>query len=262
MHRTEPKVFLVAETQTHDKGLQAYFDCIGARNFKFDEGLSGSEKLTETMSRMCYRSFEPGLNANIGRVREGNAKHIANIIKVGHGSVTEHATVSFIFHNVSRVFTHELVRHRAGCAMSQESLRYVRLTDLGLWLPECINAKPEMVALFEKTFENLEALQLEMARVYDLDNPDLSFGIKKKVTSAMRRIAPIGLATSIGFTMNHRALRHILTMRTSPGAEEEIRIAFAEVGRICMERWPNLYQDMVLSTESGLDVFSTNSNKI
>ena len=33
--------------------------------------------------------------------------------------------------NVSRVFTHELVRHRAGSAFSQESLRYVRLTDIG-----------------------------------------------------------------------------------------------------------------------------------
>lgn len=51
------------------------------------------------------------------------------------GSVIEHHVTNWIFADVSRVFTHELVRHRVGTAFSQESLRYVRLNDLGLWLP-------------------------------------------------------------------------------------------------------------------------------
>ena len=43
---------------------------------------------------------------------------------------------SFVLHNVSRVVTHELVRHRPGTAVSQESLRFVRLTDIPFWFPD------------------------------------------------------------------------------------------------------------------------------
>lgn len=262
MHRTKPKVFLVAETEINISGWNLYFDEIGAKNFQFDYGVSGSECLTEGMGRMCYRSFEAGLNINIKKVREGNSKYIGNIIKSKHGSVMEHASVSFIFHNVSRVFTHELVRHRAGCAMSQESLRYVRLTDLGLWLPECIEKNHKIVEMFETTFESLEKLQLAMADAYELDSPDVNFDRKKKVTSAMRRLAPIGLSTSIGFTMNHRALRHILVMRTSRHAEEEMRKVFSVVGAICKSKWPNLYQDMIPKVVDNHLEFTTENEKI
>ena len=75
------------------------------------------------------------MNPNVTRVRDRNDEYITNILKVKHGSVIEHPMMSFIFADVSRVFTHELVRHRAGVAISQESLRFVRLTDIGMWLP-------------------------------------------------------------------------------------------------------------------------------
>jgi len=38
--------------------------------------------------------------------------------------------------------THEICRHRVGCAISQESLRYVRLTDLSVWLPDALTKLP------------------------------------------------------------------------------------------------------------------------
>ena len=47
-----------------------------------------------------------------------------------------------MLHNVSRVATHELVRHRAGVAVSQESLRFVRLDDLPFWFPEWARRTP------------------------------------------------------------------------------------------------------------------------
>ena len=34
------------------------------------------------------------------------------------------------------MFTHELVRHRVGTSISQESLRFVRLDDLPFWFPD------------------------------------------------------------------------------------------------------------------------------
>lgn len=261
MRRTEPKVFLIGETMFNRVGLQQYLDHIGASEWKTDD-VSDAETLTEAYSRSCYKSFSTDLNANLTRTREGNAPHLANIIKVGHGSVMEHAFSNWMFCDVSRVFTHELVRHRVGTAFSQESLRFVRLTDLGLWLPDEYEADPKIKALFEKEFKHLEEVQHELAEAFDLDNPDKDFAEKKKHTSFMRRLAPIGLSTNIGFTVNHRTLRHLLTMRTSRHAEVEIRKVFEEVGSIAINRWSNLYSDFKTEMVDGFLEFVTDHKKI
>ena len=91
------------------------------------------------------RPWAPGLNANVSKVREDSAEYLRNILKSGHGSVLEHANFTFLFHNVSRVFTHELVRHRAGAAYSQESMRFVRLTDIPFWFPDWAKADKELM---------------------------------------------------------------------------------------------------------------------
>ncbi len=106
MRRVEPQVFFLAETTTAGPGIAEYLAFLDAEDFKTDAP-SHAERLTEIMSRSCYRSFKPGLNPNVTRVREGSAKHLGHIIRVGHGSVMEHASVSFMFANVSRVFCYD-----------------------------------------------------------------------------------------------------------------------------------------------------------
>src|SRR3990172_4075932 len=134
MRSVEPKVFLVGETQTVEDGLREYLVHIGVPDWGTDAP-TDSEELIEVMGRLCYRSFEPGMNPNVTKVREGSEAYLGNILQVKHGSVLEHPTLQFIFADVSRVFTHELVRHRVGVAISQESLRFVRLTDIPFWFP-------------------------------------------------------------------------------------------------------------------------------
>lgn len=241
MRRVTPTVFLIGESKINNDGLNAYLSHIGAPEWTTDAP-SGAEKLIEVYGRLCYRSWRPQMNKNVTRVREGNDKYIGNILSVKHGSVIEHAVTHWVFADVSRVFTHELVRHRVGAAYSQESLRFVRLTDLGLWLPPEVN-DPALVAAFEKTYRDLEELQKVMAEKLGLDDPGRDFHYKKTMTSAMRRAAPIGLATTIGASFNFRALRHIIEMRTAEGAESEIRLVFDIVAHIATERWPNLFQD-------------------
>ena len=90
----------------------------------------------EFAGRLCYRSWEPGLNKNVRQVRTNVEDYLDNLLKSMHGSVLEHSFYVFIFHQVSRVFTHELVRHRVGTSISQESLRFVRLDDLPFWFPD------------------------------------------------------------------------------------------------------------------------------
>ena len=261
MRRTEPKIFLLAESRMVEEGLQAYLKHLGAPDWKSD-AISDPERLIEVMGRLCYRSFEPGLNPNVTRVREHNKDYIENILNVKHGSVIEHPMLSFIFADVSRVFTHELVRHRAGVAISQESLRFVRLDDLGLWLPTIIQEDPKAVEIFVKTFEDLERLQVELAEHFKLDDAGVPFHKKKVVTSAMRRVAPIGLSTTIGWSANPRTIRWVLEMRTDPSAEEEIRFVFGKVGEIVTKRYPHLFGDFTIEEIDGLPCYKARSSKI
>jgi thymidylate synthase (FAD) len=258
MKTVKPKVFLVGETKVIEHGLHDYLHHVGASGWSTTDDeersefenepvgmqqVSDSERLTEVMGRMCYKSFAPGLNPNVKKVREGNDTYMANLIKTGHGSVMEHAVLNFIFVDVSRVFTHELVRHRAGVAISQESLRYVRLTNLRANIPPCIAENNEATAFFKECFHTMEDWQEQLADMYNIDSPDMPFSRKKELTSAFRRVAPIGLGTAIGWSCNFRTLRHVLEMRTDPPAEEEIRDVFSQVYDIVDKRYPNFFQD-------------------
>ena len=242
MRRVTPKVFLIGESAVNPQGMSDYLTHVGAPEWTTDAPSDG-EKIAEFMGRLCYRSWKPGMNANVTKVREGNAQYLGNILNVKHGSVIEHPVTHWVFADVSRVFTHELVRHRAEVAISQESLRFVRLTDLGLWLPPEADADPVLREMFETTFTILEQLQHKMAKHLGIDEPGKDFKEKKVLTSLMRRGAPLGLATTIGFTMNFRAFRHVVTMRSEGSAEVEIRLVMDQVMQIAKTRWPNVLGD-------------------
>jgi thymidylate synthase (FAD) len=244
----KPKVFVMGETKENLTGIAEYLNHIGASHWR-THAESDIEELSEIYSRSCYKSFGVGLNPNVSKVREGNDVHLENVIESGHGSVLEHCVVNFMFCDVSRVFTHELVRHRVGVAISQESLRYVRLTELKSFdfprLEDELTEEEEKWFRFkvEEIFNLLESVQCEMTQKFNL-NDEISFLRKKKLTSRMRRLAPIGLLTNIGWSSNLRALRHVIPLRTHKSAEEEIRYVFADVGKICKERYPNIFFDM------------------
>ena len=256
----EPKVFLIGESTVNEEGLSAFLTHLGVPEWTSDAS-TDIERLTEVYGRACYKSFGTELNPNITRVRGSNESYISNILEKGDGSVLEHGVVNFFFCDVSRVFTHELVRHRVGTAMSQESLRYVRLTDLDWYAPICIQENATAMTIFEKTMDGLSNLQKDLSELYELDTTN-DFNFKKQITSAMRRIAPIGLATNIGWSCNMRTLRHVIEMRTDPGAEEEIRIVFSKVADIAIERWPNLFADYEVDIINDLPSYKTVNKKV
>jgi thymidylate synthase (FAD) len=250
MHQTSPEVFLLARPAIDVEGMRAYLRVVGgeswlARRLEEADGGAGrqlnhGELIVEFGGRACYRSWEPGLNANVTRVRNDQREYFANILRSAHGSVLEHANYSFAMRDVSRVFTHELVRHRAGSAFSQESLRYVRLTDIGFRVPPALEPVREQVL---SIVEQLEEFQLGAAEELGIDDEGVPFHVKKEVTSALRRLAPIGLSTDIVWTANARTLRHVIEMRTADGAEEELRLVFDMIARTMQAEAPGLFQD-------------------
>ena len=252
MHETRPLVFLIARPSIDLKAVEGYLREVGGESWlarRLDEDEvppNPGELLVEFGGRACYRSWEPGLNPNVTKVRTDQREYFANILRSAHGSVLEHANYSFVLRNVSRIFTHELVRHRAGSAFSQESLRYVRLTDIGFRVPPALEPVRERVL---SIVEQLEEFQREAAEELGIDAEGVPFHVKKEVTSALRRLAPIGLSTDILWTANARTLRHVIEMRTAPGAEEEMRMVFDEIARVMSAEAPGLFQDFTRSED-------------
>ena len=257
----EPKVFLIGETQANADGIAALMAHYGVPEWRSDAE-SSAELITEIYGRCCYRSFGTDLNLNITRVRGTNKSYLTNTLEKGDGSIFEHASANFFFADVSRVFTHELVRHRAGTAMSQESLRFARLTDLDWYAPTAIRESTEGMEIFARTMDELARLQVELAELFEIDEGDKPFDEKKKLTSAFRRVAPIGLATNIGWSANMRAIRHVIEQRTAPWAEEEIRLVFGQVAEIAIARWRNIFADYEMEMADGLPWYTTKNRKV
>lgn len=261
MKAVEPQVYLVARPELDHDALGSYLDEVGGHDWlarldrgELDPGApapageqrprgADAQDLAEAAGRLCYRSWEPGLNPNVTRIRTDQTAYLRNVLASAHGSVLEHASFSFVFHNVSRVLTHELVRHRAGVAVSQESLRYVRLTELPFWFPEWAQQDPELIERASAVLTELEDFQGWMTEHFGLTEDGVDFAEKKHKTSFMRRFAPEGLATGLLWTANVRTLRHVIAMRTAEGAEEEIRLVFGQVARLVVTEAPALFGD-------------------
>lgn len=253
------EVYLLASTKLRS-GWYEFIYNLGHSDW-VDPETADPDLLCETAGRLCYKSwaaYEEGdldLNANIVKIREGNKEYLYNIIKSGHGSVLEHVNFTFLFRGCSRVLTHELVRHRAGCAYSQESLRYCKLEHLQIVIPD--ESLPSTIS-DGKVNEAREIMQVVTNKirlaVAELNKLLLdsahSFVDKKQITSYIRRIAPIGVKTNILFTVNARALRHLIQQRTSRHAEVEIRQAFFDVANLVKDEAPNIFQDM---TQNGTE---------
>lgn len=258
MQVVEPKVRLIGETRIREAEIIDYLDEVGGQAWYervfpdiLDGHTSEGEALVEFAARGCYRSFVPGLNPNVTKVREDTEDYFGNILTSRHGSVLEQGWFVFHLQDVSRVFTHELVRHRVGTAISQESMRFVRLTDIPFWFPEWAKADPELIERGTALLEDLERFQVWMADHFGLDDEGVPFAEKKHKTSFMRRFAPDGVATSMTWGCNFRTLRHVIEMRTSPAAEEEIALVFDQVADVVCKEIPYVMQDFTYRGDDG-----------
>ena len=97
MHETTPAVFLIARPSIDVEGMRGYLRDVGGESWltcrleEADGAPNGGELLVEFGGRACYRSWEPGLNPNVTKVRTDQREYFANILRSAHGSVLEHA---------------------------------------------------------------------------------------------------------------------------------------------------------------------------
>ncbi|MES2176269.1 MAG: FAD-dependent thymidylate synthase [Gemmatimonadota bacterium] len=196
------------------------------------------ERLAEFAGRLCYMSQHNPANRN-------TRDYLENIKKQGHGSVLEHANYSLLLEGVSRSLTHELVRHRAGFAYSQLSQRYVDESDAcfvvppaiagdealeGAWRAQIDSAQSAYVALVAQLMERYGWVADRVHR-------------RKMAREAARGVLPNSTETKIVVTGNARAWRTMLELRSSEGAELEIRRLAIAVLRILLVEAPAFFSD-------------------
>ena len=196
------------------------------------------ERLAEFAGRLCYMSQKNPANRT-------TREYLENIKKQGHGSVLEHATYSLLFEGVSRSLTHELVRHRAGFAYSQLSQRYVDESEAAFVVPPSIIGDASLMKAWQTQIESAQAsyvaLVAELMERYKWVEDKVHR--RKMAREAARGVLPNSTETKIVVTANVRGWRTMLELRSSEGAEFEIRRMAVATLRIMQNEAPGMFSD-------------------
>lgn len=182
----------------------------------------------ERAGRVCYKSE--------GNIKADSAeKFIRAIIKRGHESVIEHATVSFKI-ICDRGVTHELVRHRLA-SYSQESSRFCDYSA-GKFGGELTFIKPCFWSDDDENFLLWKATMAQLEKTY------LAMRASGAKPEEARSILPNSLKTEIFVTMNLRELRHFLKLRTAKAAHPQMREVALKIYQILVEKLPAVFDDL------------------
>jgi thymidylate synthase (FAD) len=192
-----------------------------------------ADRLAEMAGRLCYLAWirkNPSTLTNKG--------YLKNILKLGHFSVTEHASATFYIDGVTRAFLLELERHRH-MSYSVVSQRYVDAIEFDLV------EHPELSDLDEDDKLEIaihrDRTQLLYRRL--VDNLVAKGKNVKTARGAARTVLPEGTETRLLISGNMRAWMELLWKRTSPTADEEIRQVAQLILPELKKLAPNIFQD-------------------
>ncbi len=188
------------------------------------------EETVAQSARLCYsdRGISELKEATVGDKAD---KIIKKIMKLGHYSVLEHVSFTFGIEGISRVTSHQLVRHRIA-SFSQQSQRYVKVGGgQGYIIPESIKKnKKELFFKFQELSQSCFSFYQEM----------LAEGI---LAEDARYILPQAIETSIIFTANARELIHFFRLRCCNRAQWEIRELAISMLKLVKDIAPNIFED-------------------
>jgi len=233
----QPSIYLIGRQTLDDREIARFLSDHNVGDWSTD-ATNAAQALPEVAGRLCYMSFakpRPG----------GNEMYLGHIKEVGHGSVLEHTVWNFIITGVSRSFTHELVRHRAGWGYSQLSQRYVDESVADFVEPDCIADDRELHEVWRSAVESAQEAYVKLveglqAKFASIEDKTLR---RKMARQAARSVLPNATETKIFVTANARAWRHFIELRCNEHAETEIRMVAAKVLEILQREAPNLFGD-------------------
>jgi thymidylate synthase (FAD) len=184
------------------------------------------DRTVAAAARLCYSDIS-AVDITEGIKSEDLSRFIDHLRSSGHLSPFEHAAFTFAIDGISRVCSHQLVRHRMA-SYSQQSQRYVHMKEPEVITPPSLSSDPEVLDLFKKVVTEAHDAYREM----------LESGIPAEDA---RYILPHGWATKMVVTMNARELHHFFAMRLCRRAQWEIRDLARRMLILVREKAPLLF---------------------
>ena len=167
------------------------------------------DKSVALSARLCYSPV--GVTELQEKMSDEEAARLVRmLVRMGHFSPIEHVTFTFAIEGVSRVLTHQLVRHRIA-SYSQQSQRYVKAHNFETIMPPAVAAIPEAKEKFEACMRGLQDLYNDLTDHYGIANEDA------------RYVLPNAAETKIVCTFNARSLYNFFNLRCCNRAQWEIR---------------------------------------
>ena len=190
--------------------------------------------LIELAGRTAYQSRDKMTD-------ESSVSFVKMLRNKGHESVLEHSAMTVEFNNVSRGFTHELVRHRLA-SYTQESTRYVDESNFLVIIPPNKEANQKLVEL---NLPDGAKIKVSFQEWIDL-NEQMYRGLRKNdwLPQDARQVLPIGIKAQIVITCNFREWRHIFKLRTSVGAHWEIKRVMLNLLTEVKRKLPIIFDDL------------------
>lgn len=186
------------------------------------------EKTVAMSARLCYSPIGAA-QLEEKMTDEQATKLVRKLVSMGHFSTLEHVTFTFAIEGVSRVLTHQLVRHRIA-SYSQQSQRYVKEHNFETIVPPSIAARPEAKEKFDKL----------MMEIQDLYNEFTDMGI---LAEDARYVLPNAAETKIVCTFNVRSLMNFFSLRCCTRAQWEIRQLAEKMLAECKKVAPVLFEN-------------------
>lgn len=195
------------------------------------------DELIATAAKLCYSSKTiSDLSESVSSDKEKTATFIEKLASLHHESPLEHISFTFGIEGVSRVLTHQLVRHRIA-SYSQKSQRYVNEKEFEYIIPPSI----------QKDEESLGTYQAVMMMLNNAYNKLTDLGIPKEDA---RFVLPNACETSIIVTMNARSLLNFFNHRCCMRAQWEIRKMAYEMLKLVKQVAPETFKHAGASCDS------------
>ena len=212
------------------------------------------EKLIATAAKLCYS--DSNIETLQNNLTPEKIESFVNMLaSLGHESPLEHVSFTFGIEGISRVCSHQLVRHRIA-SYSQKSQRYVSENQFEYITPPIIEGNDIIKNKYDTLMHTIQDYYNIVAELIfqqylsdESDNPNtvptnVQNQLRKKAIEDARFVLPNACETKIVVTMNIRSLMNFFKHRCCYRAQWEIRTLAYLMWKECYKVAPILFTNV------------------
>ena len=197
----------------------------------------------------------------IDKSKTKNFEFIMEILKrdkLSPNSSLNHCSVGVLFNNVSMLFVKRVLQHRlVGLTVTDKTFN---LPQLNFWIPPVFETDPKLMVAYGQIFSQMNEVKnrvFDTLKMWDIKNNDEV----RKVVQDVSKILPQGAEVNCTISAGLGTWRHLFHISTDFLYDDETRYVMLFLGKKMKERYPAVFQDMVLcdvqGKEFGLDTLTS-----